>query len=492
MIGKKPEDVNFFIFGGTGDLAKRELIPALYNLLVKKQLPKKIRIIGVARKNLSKDEYIDFLQMKEFISIFKSEIFDEFKKRIVYFSMNFENTDYSKFQDYVKNLELETKTKNNIFYLAVSPNYFESVVNIIQKSGLLAGEGWRRVVIEKPFGHNLASAQKLNTFISTVCDEENIYRIDHFLAKELVQNILIFRFANSIFEQIWNNKFIDNIQITAAETLGVEKRASYYDKAGAIRDMIQNHILQILALTAMEPPNSINPDDIRDEKVKILRSIKKVKPEEIVAGQYTTGTIDEKKYIGYKEESKITNDTTTETYAAIKFQIQNDRWKGVPFYVRTGKRMKKKLTEVNLVLKDVECELFCYNKKHPTQNVITIRIHPYEGISIKFNTKLPGHDVSLYPVTLDFCHKCKFGVNTPEAYEHLLFDVMIGDKTLFTRWDGNEIAWKIIDPIIEQVQKTKKINPYSAGSIGPKEANNLLEKDNRKWVASSEVYHEHY
>lgn len=488
MVGKKPEDIFIIIFGATGDLTKRELIPALFYLFSKNQITKKTRIIGVARKPFSKTEFIKHLSLNEFIPNADEKNLKNFTEILDYFSMDFTNPNIKELRAYINRYQEKLGVNNKIFYLAISPALFKVVVEIIQSSNLLDGRGWKRVIIEKPFGHNLVSARELNKYISSVFDEKDIYRIDHFLAKELVENIMVFRFANTIFEQIWYNKFVDNIQITVAETLGVELRAGYYDKAGAIRDMVQNHILQILSLVAMESPNSMDPDDIRDQKVKVFRAIQKVKPEDVVVGQYTQGSIQGKKVVGYREEPGILKNSKTETYAAIKFIINNYRWRGVPFYIRTGKKLNKKHAEVNVVLKDVACDLFCLNKKTPSQNVITLRIQPYEGISIKFNTKLPGHGMTLYPTTMDFCHKCKFGINTPEAYEHLLYDVIIGDKTLFTRWDGNEASWKIIDPIIKNLKSPEL---YPIGSEGPIAAEKMLKKDGKKWIIASNVLEEH-
>jgi len=489
MSNEEPEDTVLIIFGATGDLTKRKLIPALYKLYTKNSLPKNFRIVGLSRRKLSNEQFCDSLDYKFFIPNSDKNTLKKFSEQITYIPLDFSKPDVSVVNDKISEIEHEIKTNNKIFYLAVSPALFKPVVEIIQSSDLLQGLGWKRIIIEKPFGHDLKSARILNDYISSVFKESRIYRIDHYLAKELVENILVFRFANSIFEQIWNNKFIDNIQITVAETVGVEERAGYYDNTGAIRDMTQNHILQVLSLTAMDPPKSMDPDDIRDEKVKILQIIESAKPDDIVIGQYTNGMTNGKPVPSYISEENIPKTSKTETFAVVKFLINNKRWKGVPFYVRTGKRLRKRYAEVNIVLKNISCDLFCRNNKSPDQNVITLRIQPYEGISILFNSKQPRHGTNLEPVLMEFCHKCKFGLNTPAAYEHLLNDVLINDQTLFTRWDGNEASWKIIDPIINNMKENIKLCLYPAGTYGPKEAEELLKREGRNWIITPDLSH---
>ena len=337
-------------------------------------------------------------------------------------------------------------------------------------------------MFEKPFGYGLKSAKQLNSAITKVFDENQVYRIDHYMAKELVQNLLVLRFANSIFEPLWNERYIDHIQITVAETLGVEGRGDYYENAGAIMDVIQNHMMQLLTLVAMAAPKSMQADDVKNEKVKVLKSVKLGKRDFLrsaVIGQYGIGKIGEKSVPAYTGEPEVNKNSKTETYAALKVRVSNRMWKNVPFYLRTGKRLKDRATEIVIVYKDVPFGLFL--KSGPEKNMLVIRVQPYEGITVNFNAKVPGNKLIIDEVEMDFSHECKFGPNSPEAYERLLYDVMIGDQTLFTRWDEVENAWKIIDVLTNYFKGTKPLK-YEAGAWGPKEADKLIEKDGRKWV----------
>ncbi|MFQ5474731.1 MAG: glucose-6-phosphate dehydrogenase, partial [Candidatus Nanoarchaeia archaeon] len=370
----------FVLIGATGDLAKRKLLPALYH--IHKKNKSRFPIICVGRRNISTKEYL----RKFGIRADKS-----FLKRISYVPAKFTKEGFLRLKGHI---EKKDKSNNLIFYLALPPSAFTPAVRAIKVSGMLKGKGWKRCVFEKPFGYDLRSARKLNVEISKVFREEQVYRIDHYLGKELVQNVLVMRFSNAAFEQIWNRDFVDHVQITIFETIGVEGRGGYYDKAGAVRDMIQNHMLQVLALTAMESPKSLDADDIRDAKVRVFSALRKVRPEDIVTGQYA----------GYTKEEGVKRGSKTETFAALELRIDNDRWKDVPFFVRTGKKMEKHYAEVNLVLKDVSCKLFSVKKVCvPMSNVITIRIQPDEGVVLNFNAKTPGSGLNLHPAKMEFC-----------------------------------------------------------------------------------------
>ncbi|KKN13691.1 hypothetical protein LCGC14_1003740 [marine sediment metagenome] len=478
------------IFGATGDLTKRKLIPALYNLYAKEIIKDKVPIVCVARRLIAKDEFIELLNPKKFIPQANQKSFSQFLKQVYYYRMDLQNNmTYSHFAEFISRLDRTHHCKGNrIFYLALPPNLFESTVGILRSTNLLNGEGWKRAVLEKPFGYDLSSARELNGCISSVFKEDDIYRIDHYLAKEAVQNILALRFANSIFEEIWNNRFIDHVQITVAEKIGVEGRGAYYERAGAIRDMVQNHLLQVLSLASMEPSESLNAEHFRDEKVKVFRSLQRIKPAEVVIGQYGKGLIDKKKVLPYRKEMSVSPNSETETYAALKVRIDNKRWKGVPFYLRTGKRLAASYAEIDLVLKHVPNNLFSKQEPGPLPNVITIRIQPDEGIVIRFNAKYPGYGMNLQPANMEFCHPGQFRINSPKAYETLLYEIILGDQTLFTRWDGVEASWKYIEPVLTIVRNKKKEFPdYEAGSLGPEEADKLIKGDGREWCMPRKV-----
>ncbi|MDA3813183.1 MAG: glucose-6-phosphate dehydrogenase [Candidatus Cloacimonetes bacterium] len=422
------------IFGATGDLTRRKLIPALQNLFLKGKL--KDRVVCLARKKYSRLEFLETLQTDRLIG--EVSYSEEFLKLISYHFTDFSSPNI----DYLKSVL--TTDEEVTFYLAVGPELFQPITDIIRQLNL----GRKKIVFEKPFGNDLESATRLNRCISKTFKEKEIYRIDHYLGKEMVQNILVFRFANSIFEHIWNSNFIKKVEIIISEEIGVEQRSDYYDKAGALRDMMQNHLLQLLALTAMSSPVSMKADDIRDEVADILR---KVKTREITVAQYNSYR---------KEVNKL--DSETETYVSLTLDIEDDKWREVPFVLTTGKKLAKRFAEINLIMKDVSCKLFSSdNKDQNIPNMISLKIQPNEGIIIKFNAKIPGTDMELQQVKMEFCHKCEFGPNTPEAYESLLQDIIEGDQTLFTRWDSVEASWRIIDPIIE---KKNELSFYKEGS----------------------------
>lgn len=484
------------IFGATGDLTKRKLFPALYNLAKDKFLPDNFAIIGIGRQEL---ETIDFrtkiiAELKEFIGNSPDKkLLDWFEERIYYTGGDFDD-DKKLFKD-LKTLlgevcEAHQIPENYFYYLATPPQLFATVAGKIHKNGLSKEEEgkWRRFIFEKPFGNDIESAKKLNHELGRILTERQIYRIDHYLGKETVQNILVFRFGNSIFEPIWNRNFIDHVQITVAEQLGVETRGGYYDKAGALRDMIPNHIFQLITLTAMEPPVSFEADAVRDEQAKILQAIQPFSPEDVlhnaVRGQYGAGEVDDKKIAGYQSEPNVSPRSNTETFAALKLSIDNWRWADVPFYIRTGKRLPAKRTDITIQFKKAPFKLFRGTSVEKlTTNRIVIQVQPDEGITLHFGAKIPGPIVNMGAVDMDFNYVEHFGEQISTGYERLLYDCMTGDATLFQRADMVEASWQIVSPILDvwQAIPARDFPNYESGSWGPKVADELLEKDNRKW-----------
>lgn len=483
----------FFIFGATGDLARRKLFPAIYSLYREGKLAEDFAVIGVARRPRTQEEFREDIHrsIQEFCR-YKVEdhaSWTRFAEHFSYKSLDINNIDgYHELRELTESVESRFGIPGNrLFYLALAPELFGSVSFNLQKGGMLSSGGWHRLVIEKPFGYDLLSAQKLNEELNQVFKEEEIYRIDHYLGKEMVQNIEVIRFANAFFEPLWNNKHISNIQITLSETVGVEERGGYYDHSGALRDMGQNHMLQMLTMIAMEPPSRLYPEDIRDEKVKVLRSLRpysspaEVK-ELVVRGQYTEGESNGKKLPGYRQEDKVDPNSNTETYFAAKVFVDNFRWAGVPFYIRTGKRLPVKTTEVVVEFKQMPTNVYLGQKHNLEPNLLVIRVNPMEGIYIKINAKKPGSESKIEPLAMEFCQSCQVGINSPEAYERLIHDAAHGDSTYFTRWDEVATAWAFVDRIASAwAQNPSDISTYPAGSWGPKEADELLAKDGFHW-----------
>lgn len=483
------------IFGASGDLTKRKLIPALYNLAQEEYLPHQFALVGIARSPMNSDQFRDKIteDMKTLYGgSLDSNTWREFVKRLYYLSgSGTDESTYLELQDLLGSIDADYKTGGNYFYyLATSPDLFSPIVQHLGRAGLTREENerWRRIIIEKPFGHDLDSARNLNRELREVLRENQIYRIDHYLGKETVQNLLVFRFGNGIFEPVWNRNYIDHIQITAAENLGVEGRGAYYEGAGALRDMVPNHILQLITLTAMEPPISFAADSVRNEQAKILHAIQPLTPENVltdtVRGQYGPGTLNGDKVVGYRSESKVAVASNTETFVAAKLLVDNWRWNDVPFYLRTGKRLGNRLTEIVIQFKRAPFMLFRKTSvDHLTTNRLIVHVQPNEGISLRFGAKVPGPIVSMGAVNMDFRYADYFGASSGTGYERLLYDCMIGDATLFQRTDMVEAGWSVVEPIIDvwRALPPRSFPNYAAGSWGPKESDDLIQRDGRHW-----------
>lgn len=483
----------YYLFGATGDLARRKLFPALFSLYKEGKLAEDFAVVGLARRVRTDEQFQAevYESIKEFCR-YKSddaELWDRFAQHFVYMPLDIKDVEgFRELSRLTERLDQRFGIPGNrLFYLALAPELFGPVSFNLREGGLLESSGWHRVVIEKPFGYDLPSAQKLNEQINQVFKEEEIFRIDHYLGKEMVQNIEVIRFANAFFEPLWNNKHIANVQITLSETVGVEDRGGYYDKSGALRDMGQNHMLQMLTMIAMEPPSRLHGEDIRDEKVKVLRSLRQYATpgdvrEQVVRGQYSEGVHRGKPLPGYRQEESVSSDSVTETYFAAKVFVDNFRWAGVPFYIRTGKRLPVKTTEVVIEFKNMPDNVLFASRHNLSPNLLVIRVNPMEGIYIKINAKQPGSDSQIQPVAMEFCQSCQIGINTPEAYERLIYDAARGDSTYFTRWDEVSQAWAFVDRIAAAWREdTSDVRPYPAGSWGPVEANELLARDGFRW-----------
>lgn len=494
---QRPEASILVIFGAGGDLSWRKLIPALYNLHLEHWLPEDFAILGVDLKPLDEQEFVDHLQegVRRFSRLGqpKPEEWAQFANKVHYFSADF--SDAKAYTALRKKLEqFDTswgKEANRIFYQATPPSLVQMIVENLSKAGLTQPRQRTRMVFEKPFGHDLVSARQLNDMITSKFEESQIFRIDHFLGKETVQNILAFRFANALFEPVWDQRYIDHVQITVAETLGVEHRGKYYDHSGALRDMVQNHLMQILCMVAMEPPVSFSDEEIRNKKADVLKAIHPIREGEVsdfsVRGQYDSGQIRGGTVVAYQQEPDIQPDSSTESFAAIKVLIDNWRWQGVPFYMRTGKRMADDLSEVIIQFKPVPHQSFPTSALKDWQpNRLLIHIQPNEGIQLSFQAKQPGQDFRLDTVKMNFTYEEAFHAVPPEPYETLLLDVLLGDATLFMRADQVEAAWQALEPVLRYWEHTKPQNfpNYPAGSWGPKAADDLIRKDGRAWVIS--------
>jgi glucose-6-phosphate 1-dehydrogenase len=497
---RTPDPCIMVIFGASGDLTKRKLLPALYHLEQSGLLPEKFAVVGVARRPLEDSFAAD---MKDgIISGGGVEESDPklapFVDRVKYHAMNFDDASgYEALNKQLSELDQQFSTcGNRLFYLATAPEYFSDIIKFLGEHGMnhppveKQPDGcrtWVRVIIEKPFGHDLDSARALNDEVNKVFDEDQIFRIDHYLGKETVQNILVFRFANGIFESMWNRNYIDHVEITAAESIGIEGRGPFYETAGALRDVVQNHVMELLSFVAMEPPVSFEAASVRAEKVKVWKAITPIHPADTVRGQYGPGTVDGKSVIGYRQEDRVNPRSQTETYVALRLEIENWRWAGVPFYIRAGKRLAKRVTEITIQFKQPPLLLF----KDPqgkgaegiTSNLISMRIQPDEGITLRFGAKVPGPGMAISPVNMDFSYADAFGKSSANGYERLLLDAMLGDATLFAHRDGVEATWTIMTPILKHwaANPIKDFPNYAAGTWGPLTADALIESENRKW-----------
>jgi glucose-6-phosphate 1-dehydrogenase len=498
LLERTPEPATCVIFGASGDLTMRKLMPSLYDQAAEQRLPQGFTVIGVARTAMEDGDFR--AKMRESVGKFARNTpldeatWDGFANGLHYVASDYE--DFGGLAERLRSLATPRNGGHNwLFYMTTPPQVSLTILQGLVQAGLASGrgrgqsaDGWTRVIVEKPFGRDLEDSLYLNQWAADIFHEEQIYRIDHYLGKESVQNILVFRFANRIFEPVWNNRYIDHVQITVAESLGVENRASYYETSGALKDMVQNHMLQLLALVALEPPASFTAQAVRDEKTKVLQAVRPIQPEHVeqvmVRAQYGEGWIGGKSVPAYRSEKGVSPDSTTETYAALKVMVDNWRWADVPFYLRTGKRLDRRLTEIAIQFKKVPHLLFRQTAADQMEpNLLVLRIQPDEGISLRFEAKLPGAAIRLRSLNMEFDYGTAFGVSSPEAYERLLLDCMLGDATLFTPREGVYAAWEVVMPILEAWRASGAVSlpVYESGTWGPAEADALLERDGRRW-----------
>ena len=483
------------IFGASGDLTARKLIPALYDLAAQRLLPMEFAVVGISRTEMSHDEFRERLRKgleEHRADEFSEDVWESFSKGLYYLPGDSkESGTYDELKDFLKKLDEDHGTAGNrIFYLSSSSSLFPTIVEHLGEAGMNQndedGGGYSRLVVEKPFGRDLASAEELNKDIQQYFDETQIYRIDHYLGKETVQNIIALRFSNTIFEPMWNQHYIDHVQITVAESDGIGSRGSFYEETGALRDIVQNHVMQVLCLTAMEPPVAFDPDSLREEKVKVLKAVRHIPEDEVedfaVRGQYDGGWVFGEEVAGYREEEDVDSGSETETYVALKLLVDNWRWAGVPFYIRAGKRMPKKATEIAIQFHKTPHTLFSGSETRGLEpNVMVIRIQPEEGVSLKIGAKVPGSGFEVRSVNMDLLYGTAFLEEAPDAYQRLLLDLMLGDPTLFIRADEAEGAWRILDPLMKAWSDGGEVAHYAAGTWGPEEADDLLKHDGRGW-----------
>jgi len=495
-LERVPDPACIVLFGATGDLAHRKVVPALFQLWRTQLLPHELSIVAVGRRPYTDETFRAELRASvdahSRVQPVDDATWDELASRITYHQGDFgDPAMYERLSERLDQLDVERGTRGNrVFYLATQPSAFAEIVAQLGRVGLdheRRDGGWRRVVIEKPFGHDLDSAVRLNREVGKVFRERQVYRIDHYLGKETVRNLLVFRFGNGIFEPIWNRRHIDHVQITVAESIGIEGRGAFYEETGASRDFLQNHLLQLLSLVAMEPPATFDADALRDEKVKVLRAVAELTPSQIrsdvVRGQYGPGWVSGKPVVGYRQEPNVDQASETETFIAARLTIDDWRWSGIPFYLRMGKRLPKRATEIAIQFKEVPHQLFKDSDSDPEPNLLAMRIQPDEGIMLRFGAKVPGLGIDVRNVTMDFTYGSAFQTDSPDAYETLILDALLGDASLFTRADEVEQAWSIVDPVISNWadEASPPFPNYEAGSWGPEAADDLLAREGRRW-----------